>query len=176
MPCMDAQRVPNGCPDTVAHSYISFGSHKASAHKRTSCSSYAAITDIISEFNALMYQLNEIKLMTVNLYSYSTDLWSNKTWYTAWTKPAISPKNCWVGMFHRRYKQRAVRLLYSFLCSFLLFPSSVFPPWFCSLKWCCYSRWLGAIWRTDKRNTSLKIWKYVCMRTSLWQPRSFKRP
>lgn len=33
------------------------------------------ITDIISE---LMYQLNEIKLMTVHLYSYGTDLWSNK--------------------------------------------------------------------------------------------------
>lgn len=69
MPRVDAQRVQNGCLDTVAHSYISFGSHKAAAHKRTSCYSCAAIIDIISEFYALMYQLNEIKLMTVNPYS-----------------------------------------------------------------------------------------------------------
>ncbi len=78
MPCVDAWRVLTGCLDAVAHSYISFGLHKVAAHKRTFCYSKAAIIDIISEFYALMYQLNEIKLMIVNLDSYSTDLWSNK--------------------------------------------------------------------------------------------------
>lgn len=73
---MDALRIQNGCPDTVAHSYISLGSHKVTAHKRTPCYSYAAVLDAISELYALVYQLNE--RMTVNLYSYGTDLWSNK--------------------------------------------------------------------------------------------------
>ena len=63
---MDAQRVQNGCSDTVAHSYISLGSHKVAAHKRTSCYSYAAIINVTFEFYALMYELNAIKLMTVN--------------------------------------------------------------------------------------------------------------
>lgn len=71
-------------------------------------------------------------------------------------------------MFDHKCKQREVSHLYwvfLLFSSFLFFASSVFPPWICSLKWYCYSRWLGAIWRTDKRNTSLKIWKYVSMRT-----------
>lgn len=39
---------------------------------------YAAVIEIISELYSLMYQLNELKLMTVNLCSYGADLWSNK--------------------------------------------------------------------------------------------------
>lgn len=78
MPQMDAQRVQNSCLDTVAQSYISLRSHKAAAHKRTSCFLFAAIIDVFFEFYALVYQLNKLKLMTVNLYCYGSDLWSNK--------------------------------------------------------------------------------------------------
>lgn len=36
------------------------------------------LIDATFEFYALTYQLNAIKLMTVNLYSYGSDLWGNK--------------------------------------------------------------------------------------------------
>lgn len=46
--------------------------------KSTSSSSKAAISAVFFELYALVYKLSKLKLMTVNLYSYVSDLWSNK--------------------------------------------------------------------------------------------------
>lgn len=56
---------------TLLLTVTSHWSRKVAAHKRTSCDSYM-------ECNAIMYELNAIRLMTVNLCSYGSNLWGNK--------------------------------------------------------------------------------------------------
>lgn len=133
---MDAQRLQDGCPDTVVHREMPSRSLKVTAHKITSCCPCAAVS--LAFFCLFFYiyrvwilclDVLTIKLMVVNLRSYGSDLWSNKNdqWYGQ--NPVISQKKSWAESFHSRRKQKAG----GFYCAcFLISPLSFLSPrwWF----------------------------------------------